>query len=311
MFNNNIPEYIRFGKNLKSYLDGSILYLTNKYSSDVYKTIHLTTYNITSVEDLDIRGVDDYVVILHKKNSNRYVTFFDPTDIDGTLTTTLIHSYNFSSLGSHVRFSDFDSDVFYYYSKLEYQTRFISTPTYPSGRLENQDLHFPNKDTFWNTTARLFNLYQRKWNSINAIDTSNKFNLLDASTTIANDKMYMIFVNSGRLYALNQKMNDRYFTTIPLDLEKYFRGVHASDSSIGLYFNSAISQILKDTLNLYTNITSSFILQDYATLILKELETFELDYKNLYINGNETFNVIAFQRIMTTIMNIQSKLMPS
>ena len=62
-------------------------------------------------------------------------------------------------------------------------------------------------------------------------------------------------------------------------------------------------------MSLLTNAQGQFNISEY-TVIIAELQDIVFDMENMYMNGNETVNVITFQRILTTISNIQSKLLP-
>lgn len=308
IINPNNTTSIKFGNTLRTSINGSTLSLSNKYSSDIYQIIELSDYNIGIVIDLDIRAVDDYVVVLSTNNiDNTFkLTFFDPSDVTGTINTQTIFSIS-PAYPPRVEFSEIDSDIIYTSNQKEFQTRHISAPQYPSGRLEQCDMLYPVRSK-WNTLVDIFNHVELKWNSYTM--NSNSFNNLTTSINISNNKMYMILHNVGRIIALNQEINDRYLLGIPLSIEKYFNGAQCSKSSLGVYLNSQLFNIIKDTLTLFSMASNSFSLSEY-TILAKQLDDVGMDTLNLRMHGNESFNIIPMQRIMTNILKMQQKLLPS
>lgn len=303
--NPNKPEFMRFGKNIRTILDGKLLRILNKYSSDELSSINLEDYaTIGDVLSLDVRDVDDNILILHKLNDELYVIFLDPYDLS-SFTNTLISSINVSTT-CKVKFSSIDSDVFYTYSDTEFQSRYISVPSYPTGRLEISELGYPERYK-WGDANFVWRLADMQWNS--GKYPSNTYKTLLVSNLVQNNKMYMLLHNLGRIYALNQPVNDRYLNNITLDIEKFYQGTVCSDSSVGLYLNSSITNIVKDTLNLFNKASGSFTIGE-REIYTKELEDFVLESENLYINGNETINIISLQRIFLLITEIQTRLLP-
>jgi hypothetical protein len=121
--------------------------------------------------------------------------------------------------------------------------------------------------------------------------------------------MYMLLHNVGRLYVMKQPISNRFMSSIPLNIEKFYSGISCSESSIGLYFNTSISNLIKDTLNLFNQSSGTFSIYEKKTIV-KQLNDFILKTDNLYINGNETINVLTLQRIFILLTEIQSKLLP-
>lgn len=301
----NNPYFIKFGKNIRTGLNVSILYILNKYTSDVYQSVDLSPYGLGEIVDIDVRNTDDYIALINKIDGMYYSCFLDPTDIENTIINKILYSLNSNAGVPKIRFSDTDSNVFYVYNTSEYQSRYISNPSYPSGRLETCDLQYLKK-YIWNTTEEPFNYVSVDWNS--AYQNSNKYTNQLVSNIMQNGKMYMILHNIGRIYALNQAMIDRYLNSIPLDLIQYFDGTRCAESSLGLYFNLSLAKILKDTLNIYNKAECSFTLEE-RQIIPKKIEDFILEAENLYLNGNEIVNVVSLQRIMMTISEVQNKIL--
>jgi len=301
----NNPYFIKFGKNVRTALDVKTLLIQNKYSSDIYQSIDLASYDVGNILDLDIRSVDDCVILLNMKPDGLYAMFLDPLDVKNTISNKPLYSISSNIGGQKIRFSDTDSNVFYTYNGKEYQSRYLSNPSYPSGRLETCDLKY-RKTYLWNTTDETYNYIDLLWNLGNK--SSNTYNNLLVSNISKYNKMYAIVHNIGRLYALNQNMNDRFLNSVPLDLVKYFDGVACGGTSIGLYLNISLQKILKDTLNLFNKAINSFTIEERKT-IPRKLGEFIQTTGNFYMNGNETVNVIMLQRIMLTITNIQKTIL--
>jgi hypothetical protein len=304
--NPNYPEFIKFGNNVRTSISNNILYIINKYSSDIFQTIDLSLYDLGEIIDLDIRSVDDSILILNKKSDGLYVFQLDIAEVTVNYGNKPIYSINLNVKKQNIKFSDTDSNVFYTYNEKEYQSRYISNPAYPSGRLETLDLGYLEQYV-WNTTGECFNFMDVEWNS-NSL-SSNSYNNLIVTNMQFNDKMYMLLHNIGRIYAINQPMNDRFLNSVPLDLIKYFGSTDYSESSLGLHFNTMLSNLLKDTLNIFNKSESAFSFEEYR-IIQEQLNNFTFQTENLYLNGNETINVVALQRIMTLITDIQTKLLP-
>jgi len=304
-YGDNFQYYVKFGKNIRSIIENDTLILSNKYSIDEYRSIKLTDYGISNVIAIDIRTIDDYVVILHKDDEQLKVSFFDPSIEILEFITRDIYSINYVE-NMKIQFSDIDSNIFYINSSTEYQSRYISAPKYPSGRLELEDLHYP-EDLIWNTAFEIYNLVSLKWDNINK---SNTFNNLTTAETFTNNKMYMILHNVGRLYALQQYPNDRFLNAVPLNLSKSFKSISCNQSSIGLYLNSELSNLIYDTMNISNSSSNSFTITENS-VNLSELTLSDYNYNNSYFNGNETVNVITLQRISTNLINLQNKLLPS
>jgi len=303
--NTNNPEFIKFGKDFRTGISQNVLHLSNKYSSDVFKSINLSSYDIKNVLTLNIRNLDDYIVILHKMDSELFVTFIDSANVSD-FKTSVLKSISNNAQKYTIKFSEFDSNIFNVYTEYEYQSRYISNPEYPSGRLESCDLFYPKKYK-WGELDHIWKYFNYSWNY--SKKKSNYYNNLASSELVKNNKMYILHHNVGRLYAISQNLENRNLENIPNDLEKFFTGVICSESSLGLYFNTAISNLVKDTLNIFNKSSGSFEISEY-TVINRELEDILYDVSNLYINGNETINIITLQRIFILITQIQSRLLP-
>jgi len=296
---------IKFGKNIRSSVINSSLILYNKYSNEKYYDIDLSTFGIKNIIDLDIRDVDDHVIILYKLNTGFYLCYLDPNNIENSFYNKKIEEIN--NIDSKIEFSKIDSNIFYIKNQKEYQSRSITFPTYPNGRLENENLLYHDFSYKWGSTKQLYNYIDILWNSSNL--ESNKYNNYLSMEQIKNNNMYLLLHNNGRIYTIKQPVNDRYLNAVPLNLKKEFIETFCSQSSFGLYFNILITNIIKDILNIYNKCSNTFRF-DKSRTYLNDLQKLDISVKDLYINGNETINVIVLRRILQGILEIQKKLLP-
>lgn len=305
--NHNNPYTIRFGKNYRTQInDAGDLIISNKYSSDVLKTLSLPGLNIFNFISIDIRTSDDHIVILHKNSDKFTISHFSVDDISN------IKQWDIESLiptakNYNVAFVEYDSDVFILSNDTEYQTRFLSNPTYPSGRLETGVLHYPIP-TVWQDTLQLWRTIDLKWDT--HISPANSYKNLTTATCIKNNKMYMILHNIGRIYAISQPINQRFLDSIPLDLPRKFKNVSCGDTSIGLKLNLIFRNLVEDTLSILRNSSNTVSIEE-RKLIYKKLEDFALIPENLFMNTNETLNVLTVRRILLEIYKIQTKIIPA
>ena len=326
--NPNNPKFIKFGNKLRTSIDGEILNLYNKYSSEVIESISLKSQDIDDVLDVDIRYGDDYIIILHKKGDDLYLWQSDSglTDVMNHKLESYISDLDYASFleadnttyylndGTGyqtspitITFSDTDSNIFYVNNHRECHTRHLTNPSYPVGRLDSSELFYAGR-FIWGETIQQYQFFDFIWNSGHDTDPSNMYNNILTTHLNKNDKMYTLLHNNGRLYTINQPNVDRYFNNISLNLEKNYTGTVCSNSSIGIFFNTNIKNLIKDTLNIMNKSSASFEIHEREVLA-QTLENYTTDSKNLYINGNETINIIALQRIFLTIHQIQSKLL--
>lgn len=303
----NIPnfsiEFIRFGNNYRTSLKNNNLALFNKYSTEKINDFDLSSLGVDKLLDINIRITDDYIIILHKKSDIFHITFFDPLDIRGTLKDFQISEFQ-NSDNYRVSFSNHDSNVFYLNSTAQCQTRLISNPTYPVGQMRESNLKYVKRETFKNYIQKFGN-GNLKWNTL-SLDSNYFTNYMFDSITKA-DKNYIFLLNSGRIYPLRQNISNVYLPSVSLNLLKNYNGIRCSDTSFGLFLNKTISYILKDVLNLYTSATNSYSIGK-NDVFLNKIQEISYDTNNLYMNGNETINVLVLQRILTLLTDLQKQL---
>ena len=307
--NPNNPNFIKIGHNVRTGLIDNVLTISNKHSSTIYQTINLSSY-IENALAIDISPSTDDIAIIHEKNGSMWILTLYNLDIT-TIINTELQNLTPNLSWYKVKFSNIDSNQIHIYSPNQYQTRYLSKPQWPAGQLDinykssNSRLSYFHPYYTFSNAKQQFNSINMKFNSDSY--NSNNLNVLAASQITNNDNMYMVLHTIGRLYALKQPISDIIY--IPLDIQKYFTNIAPSESSLGIYINSVLSNLIKDTMILLSNAQGRFSVSISDTT-LNELHDITFDMENLYINGNETPNIITLQRILTIISNIQSQLLP-
>ena len=293
-------ELFKIGRNIRTeYVDG-ILYLKNKYSTSTISTISLDSLSADQIIALDLRESDDAMLLLSSKDGIYSVSLID------TSTNSFIRTEELSdSLGAEsLFFSIQDSNLFYLTVSDDIQLRLISNMAFPVGSAKNSNYFYLN-DYIYGTTDERFGNIQIKYNS-NSLK-SNFFNNILFKLRFKDNYQYLMTHNIGRVYVSKLSLDDNLLTAIPIDLEKSYNGISCSKSSIGLYLNSAITNIVKDTMKLYT-LASHTISYNSGVLEYGAINDLNFEIENLYFHGNETINVVALQRIFYLIADIQRQL---
>jgi len=300
---NSSTKFIRLGNNYRTSIENNSIVLRNKYSTEKIIDFSLDSLGIENLLNINIRVFDDYIIVLHRKSNNFHIMFFDPLDMEGTLKDQIISEFQ-NSNNYRVYFANHDSNVFYLNSTSQCQTRMISKPTYPVGLMRERNLKYVKKE-LWKNYMQKFGDGNLKWNTT-SLDSNYFTNYMFNSITKSNNN-YTFLLNSGRIYPLRQNIANVYSSSISLDLVKNYNGIRCSDTSIGLFFNKTISYILKDILLLYTNATNSYLIGK-NDVFLNKIQEITYDTNNLYMNGNETINILSLQRILTLLTDLQKQL---
>lgn len=300
---------VKFGRDYKiTEFNGSFI-IEDKHSDESIREINLKDYGIYDVLDIDIRNTDDLVCILHDSNQ---LTIFDILSFDKRITTSL---ENFSKVdrfipelisetfinNKRVKFSNFDSGVIFTSNFDSVEMRFILDPTYPTSKTNRTSFNYI-KDYKFGDFDQKFGSSILKWNS-NTMK-SNFFNNLIFFNGVDDFNNYYMFHNIGRLYPIKMNLNSAYTYAITQDLVKKYIGVECSDSSIGMFFNANISNLLSDILTIYNQAKYTFNIDDKG-VTLREIREIDVEIKNLFLNINETINVISIQRILSKIISLQ------
>lgn len=310
----NIP-FFTIGFQKRSEFFNDVLYIKNKYSNEIYLQLTLNDLDLDELIGIDLRKEDDNVIILGKKGEQLYFVFFDIEDYTGTFRREeLLYGENATGL----RFSDEDSDFFYLIKTVPFiensnQNR-AETEIRPLKNINNRlskarsSNFFYIKDYIFNETDDKFNEIQIKFNSNKLL--SNKYNNLTYNTLQKDGYLYFILHNIGRIYVSKTKKSI-YDAFVPLDVRKNFTEVLCNTSSLGLSFNSSILSLLKDTINMATLVEKvKPSTGDLSNPTYSVVPTPELEYalENLFLNGNESINVVSLQRIFILINDLQKKL---
>lgn len=301
--NPNKPQYVKVGNNIRTSFDSGLLSCFNKYSDDLVQVLNLQTFNISALYSIDIRNTDDNILLLYRHTNQSLKLLYIDSDLL-TFEDHFIYSLNDSDRFT-VRFSGIDSDMFYISTKTEYQTRFLSAPEWPCGRLETGEIHYPLGYT-WIQAKFLWGSFDTPWGG--TVSEASSFNNLTSAEIIKNNKMYMILHNVGRIYAFDQPPDDRFFNALPLNTVSNYSELACSETSLGLYFNASISFIVRDILILYSKSFGSFNIRE-RSVVVQNLQDLVSTTNNLYINGNETFNVLTIQRILILLNDLQTALL--
>lgn len=311
-------KFIKFGKNYRTFIrNGVFLQIIGKYSNEVFKEINLVEIGVKKTKiieqdiaissiilDLAIRSVDDYIGILFEFDNIPYVSFFDPFNLDTIIKDKEIFDFD-NVTNRKILFSDFDSNLFFLNSTQKTQTRLISSPSYPSGQMREQNLKYFEKKKY-GSTYHTFNGTILKWNT-NKLDSNFYTNRFTYSVSI-NNTHYMVLVNSGRIYALKQPIQKSLDSAIDFNINKTFNGLRCGETSFGLFFNKTLSSILKDVVTIYNKAINSFIIGP-DSILENKIKDITYDVNNLYMNGNEKVNILTIQRIFKLLIDIQKKLL--
>jgi hypothetical protein len=310
----NIGLYT-IGFNKRTEYSGNVLYLKNKYSNEILLQLSLSDLDLDNLIAIDIRKEDDNVIAVGQKNGLYYFIFFDSDDYTNTFRR---EELLYADEATGIEFSTEDSDFFY----LKKTITQIEQSDQPRAETEIRPLlninnrlakarssnFFYLNDYIINKTEENINDIQIKFNSNKML--SNSYNNLTYNTIQKNGYLYYIMHNIGRIY-ISKTRSSLYETYVPLNVSKAFTGIKCNTSSVGISFNSIITNLLIDTINIATiveKVKSST--GDLANPTLSVIPTPELTYEltNLILNGNENVNVVSLQRIFTLINDLQKKL---
>lgn len=299
-----IPGNIRIGRNYRLEPFNSGFYLKRKYDNTIIYTFNYSDMDILDPILLEIRDVDDLISILHKKDDSLQISFLYPNYSSDEIETFEMSSFDYENQTIKLYFSDFDSNIFYISNGTQFQLRLISYPYESAGSMNPDDMLYL-RDYLYDTTYERYNIIPIKWNSNNL--KSNFFNNISFDMKSFDGNIYSIIHNIGRIYALKQTIDDVYNSGIPLNTEKSFDNVKCSESSLGIYLNFTLSQIITDILTLHTK-ASHITKIDSNGIIPQIINKIDLETKNLYLHGNETINAISLQRIFNNLIEIQNEL---
>lgn len=282
---------IKFGDLYRLEVDSSEIRLIEKESSKEIESFSLKELGVGEILDADIRNVDDYVVILHRIDGEVFLVQL----FDGEYSN--IKLYDDVDSEGDVGFSNFDSNVFFIQRDKRLEMRLFTVPTSVVGKINESNLLYI-KDYIYNTTYDKFGVIPIKWNS-NKLK-SNYYNPLNLETFIVNNKLYVLLHAIGRIYVSKQENPNVYSDRIPLDLERRYSELTCSESSLGIQINNELYKLIQEIVEIY--ISSSRGIDDEI------LGDVFVSFNDLYLNSNETVNVISLQRILDEILSVQGEL---
>jgi hypothetical protein len=177
----------------------------------------------------------------------------------------------------------------------------LANPSNPISKSNRTTFNYIRNYKF-DDTQQKFGSSILKWNS-NTLK-SNYFNNLLFFKGVDAYHNYYLFHNIGRIYPIKISLLDSYRYSINDGLMKKYTGVKCSDSSIGIFFNINMSNLLADLLTIYNKAKNTYDI-DNGVVILKEIREINIEKENLFLNINETINVVSIQRIFSKIIDIQ------
>lgn len=296
-FNKNNPEFIKFGKNIRTGMDGSNLRIYNKFTNDF-----LGEYEILGTPiSISIRNVDDMIAILTKSEENYVIHYVNP--IDDSMTSQVIQEFSYSE-NAAIKFSNFDSNIIYTSNLKQVQMRNITNSAYPFAFLSEDNLLYP-ENLKWGEAYARFGSIKRKWNT--KLLKSNNFNNIIVDNQNVGSEFHLFLHNIGRIYALKQSIQDINRRNLPLSLKKSYNGISTSETSFGVYLNANLRKIVEDVITLQQKASKTYTYSsdDVMDTTIKMLQ---VDIENFYFQGNETFNALAIQRIVKNIIDLQKTL---
>lgn len=308
-------QFYTIGYQKRTEFSDNTIFIKNKYSNEVLLTLRLSDLGLDELIGIDIRKEDDNVIIIGRTNGVWYFIFFDSNDYANSFRKEeLLYSDNTTG----IKFSNEDSDFFYLIKKLTQLTESdqlrAETEIRPLANINNR-LSKSSSSNFFYLENYIFNTTDENINDINIKFNSNKmlsnsYNNLTYTTLQKNGFLYYILHNIGRIY-ISKTPKSLYESYVPMNVAKNFRQFNCNTSSLGLSFNSAILNLLKDTINIATLVEKvKPSTGDLANPTTSVIPTPELNYEleNLFLNGNENVNVVSLQRIFTLINDLQKKL---
>jgi len=336
-------NFFKMGSDKRSEVMNDVIYIKNRYSNEIYQTVTFADLGITSLKGLDIRKNDDAIILIGSNGTSDYFIFFDVENVISSLQKTEIDVID---TVDSLMFSNDDSDVFLITHTIDtakrIESRILSNPTSSVG-VSGDVTYSYLRDYLWKNTYNTWDTIQIKYNS-NAM-RSNRFNNRTFNNVNQNGYTYSLVHNIGRLYACKGRPT-MYSATIDLDLVKKYKNFNCTGNSIGISFNIAILNLLKDLLSIYSRASQikdfksikNATFENYIWNITKlnistnellwttrdskkifkstdskfrniPIEDLVFELENMLINGNETINIVSIQRVFLAMVAIQTKIL--
>jgi len=303
--------FMKIGNSIRLEISTTGFFIKNKYSNDIIYQNSINYYELGTILNCQVRLIDDLIAIVSIKNDKYVITY-----IDSEFPDRIFKQYElmyFKKENFKLNFSDSDSNLIIFTFESAIQTRYISNSIYPASTTSDTNYaysilnYLPNYG--WNFGNLSFDSSNGiKWNS--NLLRSNKYNNILIDSKIVGNSVYALFHNVGRIYVTKKTISeDLKIFKIPKDLKKETFNVNCSNSSLGLYINNYLKNIVIDTINLYANSECGVRLSENGEFLnLKELQNLDIPVENMFFNGNEQLNVVALKRIFETISEIQRRI---
>lgn len=303
--NNNV----KFGNKLRITIIGNILTIGDKYSTDIIDVINLGNFDINNVMDFDIRNTDDLICVIY---SDDQILIFEPLNFQNREISTLkdftqvdrvipeLKNQTFLD-NKRVNFSNFDSNAIFTSNFDEIEIRSLNNPSNVLSKTSKEAFNYPRNYKFGDTN-QTWGGSILKWNT-NTLKSNFFNNIFFFNGVDGGIHYYYMIHNIGRLYPIKAKLSDLYQYSIPPNLERTYDGVECGDSSVGIFFNVNIKRLLDDVLTIYNQATNTFNIDNEK--IYNTIKEVDVDSRNMFINMNESINVVSIQRIFSKITEIQ------
>ena len=328
---NIINGEIKLGNNLKGFLFQSAsnnkvsIELSNKYSNDFYGLI-TTELESEEIVSFDIRDTDDSILIITQPATQQ--TFFNLYHLDGEHIRNLNmntqdpgkiirykpNTYKYNIQANHptkIRFATNDSNVFYLTDDGFLTSGFISNPTSPSGLGSRNNLLYPT-DAIWAQSEEIFDDIQLKWNT-NQLK-SNYFNHINYLHAENDFDVFTLLHNVGRIY-LSSSKKLLYNNLVPLDLINGYEKLTTCESGLGISINSEIQSILKDTINLFLNLSTipvRKLVEGMPVLAgYTSTQRINVNFRDFEFHENEEVNYNTVSRVFNKLYTLQKTILDS
>ena len=322
---------IKLGNNLKGFLFQSAsnnkisIELSNKYSNDFYGLI-TTELESEEIVSFDIRDTDDSILIITQPTTQQ--TFFNLYHLDaeyiknlnmntqspGRIIRYKPNNYRYDIQANYtakIRFASNDSNVFYLTDEGFLTSGFISNPTSPSGLGSRNNLLYP-PDAIWAQTEEIFDDIQLKWNT-NEL-RSNYFNHINYLHAENDFDVFTLLHNIGRIY-LSSSKKLLYNNLVPLDLINGYEKLTTCESGLGISINSEIQSILKDTVNIFLNLSTIPVqkLVEGVPVLAGYVSTqgVNVNFRDFEFHENEEVNYNTVSRVFNKLYTLQKAVLDS
>lgn len=266
-------------------------------------------YEFDTLPVFDIRDIDDNVIILTKQTEEEYLFhFIENIKLTRILTPIAIRRYitvpinDNTPLKFRVTFDFYDSNMFYIIEGNNFSARFISSPYTPAGVMSPGGLMMP-PDLLFSTLEQRFDQTQYKFDT--NFWLSNRVNILSINFAAKDDKNYLLLHNTGRIYFKKITRSDEL-----ANLPSFYDGdIRSCNANLKINVNMHIQNVLRDTLNIYTNLQKirSVVLRDGVPLLgdYKPVPIVDINLRDFYFHDNESTNYVVINRVFSSLYNIQ------